>query len=221
MNNNNTFKINDNTSSFQNNSPSFFQWVQSISIYTWILVFIVLLLLGFNIFIYLEKIVQYLKDGFKYISNIIQQPGNVSNEKEHSSSSHLYKAEEPDTQVNVQKIGDAHLHKAEDSDIEGKEKKISEDLEETNQRHVMNNNPLNLALNDNATRQDLNKEQSNDADYEADDSRSFLNSRKEGWCFIGENNGARVCGEVGLNDECMSGQIFPSSEKCVNPNIRV
>jgi hypothetical protein len=209
--NNNTFKINDNTSSFQNNSPSFFQWVQSISIYTWLLVFIVLLLLGFNIFIYLEKIVQYLKDGFKYISNIIQQPGNVSNEKE----------EDTNSQSNDQKIGDEHLHKAEDPDSQGNDQTISDDLEETKQRNVMNNNPLNLALNDNATRQDLNKEQSNDADYQADDSRSFLNSRKEGWCFIGENNGARVCGEVGLNDECMSGEIFPSSEKCVNPNIRV
>jgi hypothetical protein len=167
--------------------------------------------LGFNIFIYLEKIVQYLKDGFKYISNIIQQPGNVSNEKE----------EDTNSQSNDQKIGDEHLHKAEDPDSQGNDQTISDDLEETKQRNVMNNNPLNLALNDNATRQDLNKEQSNDADYQADDSRSFLNSRKEGWCFIGENNGARVCGEVGLNDECMSGEIFPSSEKCVNPNIRV
>lgn len=219
--NNNTFKINDNTSSFQNNSPSFFQWVKSISIYTWILFFIVLLLLGFNIFIYLEKIKQYLKDVFKYISTIIKQPLNVSNDQEETSGSHLYKAGEPETEGNYKKTGDPHLHKSEEPDFEGKEKKISEDLDEAKQRDVMNNNPLNLALNDNATRQDLNKEQSNDAEYEADDSRSFLNSRKEGWCFIGENNGARVCGEVGLNDDCMSGNIFPSREICVNPNVRV
>jgi hypothetical protein len=190
---NNTFKINDNSSSFQNNSPSLFDWVKSISIYTWILFFIVLSLLGFNIVIYLEKIKQYLKDGLTYISNLLKK-----NEK---SSESPEQEEDPNLIVN--------------------EKKISEDNEETGERNVMKDNTLNIALNDNATREKTNNDQSTHADYQADDSRSFLNSRNEGWCFIGENNGARVCGEVGLNDECMSGKIFPSSEICVNPNLRV
>ena len=191
---NNTFKINDNTSSFQNNSPSFFQWVSSISIYTWILFFIVLSLLGFNIFIYLEKIKQYVKDGLFYISNI--------------SKDELVPSE-------------SNLHKVEEHNDEGKEKQLIEDHQEETQRNDMKNNPLNIALNDNPTHQPSNREEVSHSDYQADDSRSFLNSRNEGWCFIGENNGARVCGEVGLNDDCMSGQIFPSSEICVNPNIRV
>lgn len=189
---NNTFKINDNSSSFQNNSPSLFDWVKSISIYTWILFFIVLSLLGFNIVIYLEKIKQYLKHGLIYISNLLKK-----NEK----SSDSPEEEDPNLIVN--------------------EKKISEENEETGERNVMKDNTLNIALNDNATREKINNEQSTDVDYQADDSRSFLNSRNEGWCFIGENNGARVCGEVGLNDDCMSGKIFPSSEICVNPNLRV
>lgn len=196
--NNNTFKINDNTSSFQNNSPSFFQWVKSISIYTWILFFIVLLLLGFNIFIYLEKIKQYLKDGLEYIYNIIKRPQELSKEPEKTEVSHSHK---------------------EETASEGKEKKISEEEEETAQRNAMKNNALNIALNDSSEQSTTTK--MNEADYQADDSRSFLNSRKEGWCFIGENNGARVCGEVGLNDDCMSGNIFPSREICVNPNVRV
>ena len=190
---NNTFKINDNSSSFQNNSPSLLDWVKSISIYTWILFFIVLSLLGFNIVIYLEKIKQYLKDGLTYISNLLKknEKSSVSSEQEG----------DPNFRVN--------------------ENKISEDNEDNEERNVMKNNTLNIALNDNATREKINKDQSTDSDYQADDSRSFLNSRNEGWCFIGENNGARVCGEVGLNDECMSGKIFPSSEICVNPNLRV
>jgi cytoskeletal protein RodZ len=195
---NNTFKINDNTSSFQNNSPSFFQWVKSISIYTWILLFIVLSLLGFNIVVYLEKIKQYLKDGGEYIYNIIKRPQELSKEPEKTEVSHSHK-EEPAS--------------------EGKEKKISEEEEEAAQRNAMKNNALNIALNESSEQSTTTK--MNDADYQADDSRSFLNSRKDGWCFIGENNGARVCGEVGLNDDCMSGNIFPSREICVNPNVRV
>ena len=193
---NNTFKITDSSSSFQNNSPSFIQWVKSISIYTWLLFFVVLFLLGFNIFIYLEKVKQSLKYGFKYISNILNPKIAVSKEEEPRS------------------------HK-EEPVFKAKEKEILEEHEETQQRDIMKNNPLNLALNENSEYNHSNKEQVNEGDYQADDSRSFLNSRKEGWCFIGENNGARVCGEVGLNDECMSGQIFPSSELCVNPNLRV
>jgi hypothetical protein len=45
-------------------------------------------------------------------------------------------------------------------------------------------------------------------------------SGKRGWCFIGEDRGIRSCAKVGLNDKCMSGDIFPTSEICVNPKLR-
>jgi hypothetical protein len=58
--------------------------------------------------------------------------------------------------------------------------------------------------------------------YEADDSYSSIQGGgKSGWCFIGEANGVRTCGQVGENDKCMSGNIFPSQEICVNPNLRM
>lgn len=43
---------------------------------------------------------------------------------------------------------------------------------------------------------------------------------KSGYCYIGEDRGFRNCIEVGENDKCMSGDIFPSSEICINPNLR-
>lgn len=43
---------------------------------------------------------------------------------------------------------------------------------------------------------------------------------KRGYCFIGEDNGIRSCVRVGLNDTCMSGNIFPSMDICINPNLR-
>jgi len=43
---------------------------------------------------------------------------------------------------------------------------------------------------------------------------------KAGWCFIGEDNGIRSCSEIGVNDMCMSGDIFPTQAVCMNPNLR-
>jgi len=54
-----------------------------------------------------------------------------------------------------------------------------------------------------------------------DDSLSSLQtSGKSGWCYIGEDQGIRACAEVGVNDMCMSGDIFPSLEICMNPKLR-
>jgi len=44
---------------------------------------------------------------------------------------------------------------------------------------------------------------------------------KAGWCFIGEDRGTRSCSQVGVNDTCMSGDIFPTQDVCMNPNLRV
>jgi hypothetical protein len=64
----------------------------------------------------------------------------------------------------------------------------------------------------------------NEPSYSADDSYSSIqmskSSSKSGWCFIGEDRGMRSCSQVGSNDKCMSGDIFPSQEICVNPTLR-
>lgn len=44
---------------------------------------------------------------------------------------------------------------------------------------------------------------------------------KKGWCNIGEDRGYRSCVQVGVNDKCMSGNIFPTREVCIHPNLRV
>lgn len=43
---------------------------------------------------------------------------------------------------------------------------------------------------------------------------------KTGYCLIGEQNGFRNCVDVTENDQCMSGEIFPTREICINPNLR-
>lgn len=43
---------------------------------------------------------------------------------------------------------------------------------------------------------------------------------KSGFCYIGEDRGFRSCIEVGENDTCMSGDIFPTEDICINPSLR-
>lgn len=59
-------------------------------------------------------------------------------------------------------------------------------------------------------------------DVHPDDSLSSIQSSsgKSGWCFIGEQQGTRTCAQLGVNDQCMSGDVFPSREICMNPNLR-
>jgi hypothetical protein len=51
--------------------------------------------------------------------------------------------------------------------------------------------------------------------------QSSQSSSKTGYCYIGEDRGFRSCIKVGENDECISGDIFPTREICINPNLRL
>jgi uncharacterized membrane protein len=58
-------------------------------------------------------------------------------------------------------------------------------------------------------------------DYEASEATSTVNTTgKAGWCYVGEDRGFRTCAQVGVNDKCMSGDIFPTNDLCINPNLR-
>lgn len=46
-------------------------------------------------------------------------------------------------------------------------------------------------------------------------------SGKAGYCLVGEDRGHRSCIYVNESDTCMSGNIFPSKDKCINPSLRV
>jgi hypothetical protein len=42
---------------------------------------------------------------------------------------------------------------------------------------------------------------------------------KQNWCLIGDFNGQRGCVAVEDADKCMSGQIFPTQQLCLNPTF--
>jgi hypothetical protein len=64
----------------------------------------------------------------------------------------------------------------------------------------------------------------NKPEPEPDDAGSRTQSskikQKSGFCYIGEDRGFRRCISVGEADKCLSGDIFPTDEICVNPSLR-
>ena len=50
------------------------------------------------------------------------------------------------------------------------------------------------------------------------DKKSTLS--ENAYCYIGYDNGQRECMEAYAGDVCMSGEIFPSLDICINPKLR-
>lgn len=65
-----------------------------------------------------------------------------------------------------------------------------------------------------------NAKQSTDQVSPQDSISSIHTTGKSGWCYIGEEHGIRTCSEIGVNDVCMSGDVFPNQAICMNPNLR-
>jgi hypothetical protein len=63
--------------------------------------------------------------------------------------------------------------------------------------------------------QELNKKINTNVNYTKDQL-----VKENGYCYIGYDNGQRECTNVFEGDVCMSGEIFPTIDICINPNLR-
>lgn len=58
-------------------------------------------------------------------------------------------------------------------------------------------------------------------EIQADKSTNTIQSRsKIGFCYVGNDRGYRSCMEIDEMDKCVSNQIFPTRELCINPTLR-
>jgi hypothetical protein len=202
------------SSSSSISGESFLDGLKNMNPTTWLLVILILTFLGFNIFLYLAKGTEQLNNIFgPIISTITSFFGKITGQVVDVSAEGAKKvvstsAGAIDTGLTaVQSVAAPNTANTSVPSVPVTK----------NQPDVMSNNALNKALNSSQGE----KQQSTD-DYQADEASSNIQSGppKSGWCYIGEDRGFRTCAEVGVNDKCMSGDIFPSQEICVNPNLR-
>jgi hypothetical protein len=202
--------ISDSSSS----SSSMMDMLKNISVTTWLIIILILAFLGFNIFVYLAKGTQSITNIFgPLIKTIVGLFTVITGDVVDVT------AEGTKTVVNATAgTIDKGLTAVEDitPNTPNSNFKAPPVKAQQQQPDLMANNTLNKALN---TSQNT---QSSNTDYEADESTSNIQggTSKSGWCYIGEDRGFRSCAQVGENDTCMSGDIFPTQEICVNPSLR-
>ncbi len=183
--------------------------LKNINVTTWILIILILAFLGFNIFVYLAKGTQTVTDIFAPITKqlfgatgaVVGQTVDVSAEGAKAVVGETANAIQGGL-TTVQNITPSGA--VAPSSVKG------QTMNEQNaiQHSQADNSSLNKALN-------------TEQDYQAHEASSSIHTGgKSGWCYIGDDRGFRTCAEIGVNDTCMSGDIFPSQEICMNPNLR-
>jgi hypothetical protein len=170
------------------------------------LIIIILLFLGVNIFSYLGDFLQKVKDSH-IIQSILKSLGYGITETTKDI-----------TQVTAEgaKLGvDVAAGTVESGiDVIQGQLDIDPNQKQTTPSNKQQQNPsLNSAL---AHAEDNTEPQPDDAFS----STQRLGTGKSGYCYIGEDRGFRSCIKVKEGDTCMSGEIFPSQQLCVNPNLR-
>jgi hypothetical protein len=195
-----------------------FSGLKDISLFTWILIIFLLSFFGFNIFIYLAEGTAEVTSIFKPIIDLtVALVAHIT-----SIFVGVTAAGTKTIVTNTADVIDTGL-----TNIENRAEKVEDNTSASSlkSRHDAKSKS-DKAMDNNTLNQTLNKAQAsqsnNNGDYEADQSDSSIqaSNNKSGWCFIGQDRGFRSCMEIGQQDKCMSGDIFPSKDICVNPSLR-
>jgi hypothetical protein len=204
------------SSSSSGSSFSVVDMIKNISLTNWLIIILIFAFLGFNIFVYLAKGTQDITNFFgPLIKMIIGLTAVITGDVVDVT------AEGTKTVVNatagtIDKGLSAVQNITPNTPNSNFKAQPSQPPSSSSQPDLMANNTLNKALNTSQSKHPST------TDYQADESSSNIQggNTKSGWCYIGEDRGFRSCAQVGDNDKCMSGDIFPTQEVCVNPNLR-
>jgi len=206
----------DYASSSNGDSSGFFDGLKNVNLTTWIIIFLILAFLGFNIFVYLAKGTQDITNFFAPLLHKIFGTAVIVTGQTIDVAAEGAKAVVGET-ANVLDTGLTSIQNITPNSATSSLQ--TQSVQGTMQpQDVTINNTLNKALN---TSQQSQQSQQGE-EYQAYEASSSVHSGggQAGWCYVGEDRGFRTCAQVSANDTCMSGDIFPSQELCINPNLR-
>ena len=168
----------------------------------WLMIILVLAFIGFSIYTYLAK----------DTGSISQSIANLFGSTPTSAATPAPSPPSPPSPVTSAPTPTPTPNQSQSTNLNPSSQMQQQEQEQYN----IADTTLNKALN--------NASANTEQQYSADDSYSSIqqtkSSNKSGWCFIGEDRGFRSCIEVGEADTCMTGDIFPTHEICVNPTLR-
>ena len=211
------------------NSSSFMGYFYNISWQTWIVIILILALLGINIFAYLARGTEETALLFNQIFgpilkffgySALETSKQIIDTSASGAKSGIDIVDKNATNL-IDNIQQSPLATSATSGVSiprGQTSSSSFSQSLNQNVNVTQNQNLNQEQ-DSLSRALENAKQS--GNVAPDDSRSSIQSTgKSGFCYIGEEKGNRVCSEIGVNDGCMSGNIFPNQAICMNPNLR-
>jgi hypothetical protein len=193
----NTENIITNTPSLNYSSSKQLAWS---TIFRYLLIILILSFLGINLFTYLGNITEYIFDIIKPIVNFF---GYTI-------------AETTKTTINLSATGSKGLIDAAAGSATGGIDLLEKGLGRKQIRNNIDNNQK-MIMDNILSRANISNPVPDDAGSLI---QSTQNKSKSGYCYIGEDRGFRSCIQVGEGDICMSGDIFPTQEICVNPSLR-
>lgn len=174
-----------------------------------IAVILILALLGLNIF-------YYLADATDTTSDILQPLFSLFGYSSGDAVKQTVKTSAKGTNVLVDSTANVIKSSA----------KITEDIVDD----TIPSDPNKQTTKSQVAQDKLNKrpklEDNVKASNEEDDNVLTINSISSkssepiGYCYIGEDRGYRTCIDINDSNLCMSGEIFPTQDVCVNPNLR-
>ena len=193
------------------------------SVLFWILMVIVLALLGLNIFKYLSEGTDFLA---KIIAPITAFIATITGDTAKTTVS----TASDGTQKIIEKTSDTARNVV-DYSAQGTTKSIS-----FLQGKIKKDDPAAAAIaTATATAANENDEPINPLVADIDNINDNLSKKektdepepiqtaaqKQGYCYIGKINDTRYCAKVSGKAQCMSGDIYPSENLCINPNLRM
>jgi len=192
-------------SSIDLNTPSMVPVVQE----TWFtgrnmitlgLLILILALLGMNIF-------SYLGEGVDIFGSILQKLG-IGTAKVAQDTVDV-SIDGVKLGANIASGGVKDVANLVKSEIDSK-KTVSQTVDNNSDENDNNNKSTNNQVSSSA-----DEDQTSDSTIQ-----SRRSNKKSGWCYIGTDRNVRSCIQVDASNKCMSGNIFPSRELCINPNLR-
>jgi hypothetical protein len=175
---------------------------------TWLLIILILAFLGFNIFVYLAKGTEDIANFFAPLTEkLFGASASVAGQT-----------------VDVAAEGAKAVVSGTATTVNTGLSAV-QDITPNNATSSIKSQPIQgqstSRPSDSGLNKALNSSQEQNMDYQALEASSSVHSAgKSGWCFVGEDRGFRSCALVNEDDKCMSGDIFPSQELCINPNLR-
>ena len=175
------------------------------------IIVIILLFIGVNIFYYLGAITEYLRDFFgPIIADVMRSIGYTASNGATGAKTGIDVAS--GTVVSGLDVLQGQL-----------------DSEDASNKHdgtgASTRSPINGGDDESGLRSAL-IQASNSASGSNNDSNHLSRNGevnftgKSGYCYVGEDRGFRSCVSVSPDDTCMSGDIFPSMDICINPSLR-